>query len=175
MSDAALQAATGKKWDEWYAILDSAGAREMPHKEIAQWLHDSGTLTLPWWGQMVTVGYEQHIGRRESGQNCYGDFVANASKTLPGTLDSALAAWLARVAGLGDFNGVPLAGEPRVTSTEKWRYWRAVLADGSAVSVNIGLKGEGKVGLAVDHGKLADQEAVTAWKAYWKEFLSTVS
>lgn len=172
ISDEAVKAATGKTWAEWVALLDSAGARNMPHKEIAQWLYDSGHLTLPWWGQMVTVGYEQRIGRREAGQRCDGEFTAGASKTLSGTLDSVLETWQARVKGVGDFNGVPLEGPPRVSSSDKWRYWRVNLADGTQVSVNIGLKSEGKIGLAVDHAKLADKDAADSWKAFWKSFLA---
>lgn len=174
ISDESVRAATGKTWGEWIAVLDVAGARDMPHKEIAQWLSDSGNLTLPWWGQMVTVGYEQHIGRRTVGQNCAGEFVASASRTLPGTLDSALSAWLALVDGVGEFNGIPLDGAPRVSSSEKWRYWKADLADGTAIAVNIGVKSEGKVGISVEHRKLADKETADAWKAFWKEFLSSL-
>jgi hypothetical protein len=124
---------------------------------------------------MVTVGYEQAIGRRETGQNCYGEFTANVTKTLAGDLDSALTAWQSRIAGVTEFRKVPLAAEPRVSSTDKWRYWRASLADGSQVNVNIGVKAPGKVGLAVEHSKLADDETASAWKAYWKEFLGGVA
>ena len=35
MSDAAVQAKTGKTWPEWFAVLDKAGAAKMTHKEIA--------------------------------------------------------------------------------------------------------------------------------------------
>jgi hypothetical protein len=32
ISDAAVQAKTGKTWTEWFAILDQAGAAAWPHK-----------------------------------------------------------------------------------------------------------------------------------------------
>ena len=63
MSDAAVQASTGKIWKEWFAILDKAGARKMDHKQIVAYLvkhHKVG----PWWQQMVTVIYEQARGLR---------------------------------------------------------------------------------------------------------------
>ena len=47
MSDEAVKAKTGKKWDQWFAILDKAGAKEMSHKDIVKFLnskHDVG----PW-------------------------------------------------------------------------------------------------------------------------------
>ena len=50
MSDAAVQAKTGKTWKEWFAILDRAGARKMAHKEIAAYLYRE--LQVPaWWSQ----------------------------------------------------------------------------------------------------------------------------
>jgi len=171
-SDAAVQAATGKKWDEWYAILDSAGARGMPHKEIAQWLADGAAVSDPMWCQWITIAYEKQIGRRVTGQDCYGNFYATASKAVAGDLDSALDSWLRRVAGITDFNGLALAHAPKVSKSEKFRYWRAVFDDGSTINVVINAKGQGKCTVAIDHRKLADQEAVAAWKAYWKEFLA---
>src|SRR2546427_12399558 len=50
--------------------------------------------------EVITVSYEQHIGRREPGQSCEGDFPAAASRVLIGTLDEALERWLRRVEGV---------------------------------------------------------------------------
>ena len=53
-SDAVIQANTGKRWDEWFAVLDRWGAVERPHAEIARWVgteHGVGG----WWAQGVTV------------------------------------------------------------------------------------------------------------------------
>ena len=38
ISDAAVRKATGKSWDEWFAVLDSEGADALPHKQIARLL-----------------------------------------------------------------------------------------------------------------------------------------
>ena len=38
IGSAAVGKATGRKWPEWLALLDKAGARKMPHREIAQLL-----------------------------------------------------------------------------------------------------------------------------------------
>jgi hypothetical protein len=52
VSDAAVEAKTGKTWQEWLALLDAAGAREMDHKSIAAYLHKQ--LGVPgWWAQGV--------------------------------------------------------------------------------------------------------------------------
>jgi len=66
VSDAAVQAKTGKTWQEWFAVLDAAGARAMDHKTSAAYLYKQ--LRLPdWWAQMVTVGYEQARGQSRPG------------------------------------------------------------------------------------------------------------
>ena len=167
-SDTAVKEATGRPWADWFALLDTAGARDWTHKQIVEWLLSSGNLTRSWWGQMVTVEYERHIGRRATGQRCTGDWTANVSRTLPVDLDTALARWQKAVAGQTEFNGMPIDGEPRISATEKWRYWRASFADGSTVSANIGAKGEGRTAIAIDHGKIGDEESAAAWKAFWK-------
>ena len=172
MSDESVKHATGRDWAEWIAILDSGGARDMPHAEIVRRLSNQGLLTKSWWGQMVTVGYEQAIGRRSAGQSCSTDYTVNATKTLSGDLDTALSSWLSRVSGEIQFRDVPLADEPKVSATAKWRYWRATLADGSAVNVNIGMISESKVGLAIEHMKLSDEQSAAEWKSYWKEMLA---
>ncbi|HEU5317001.1 MAG TPA: hypothetical protein VFX49_12905, partial [Chloroflexota bacterium] len=38
MSDDAIRRGTGKSWDEWFTLLDSWGAAERSHTEIATWL-----------------------------------------------------------------------------------------------------------------------------------------
>ena len=35
MSDAAVEAKTGKKWSRWFKHLDAAGGKKMTHQEIA--------------------------------------------------------------------------------------------------------------------------------------------
>jgi hypothetical protein len=73
MDGAKVLAATGKTPDDWLAILDERGARELPHKDIARLLQaDYGVPG--WWSQSVTVEYERRIGRRQKGQRQNGSF-----------------------------------------------------------------------------------------------------
>jgi len=44
-SDEAVKAKTGKVWAEWFRILDKAGAKKWPHKEIAAYLHDKQNVS----------------------------------------------------------------------------------------------------------------------------------
>jgi hypothetical protein len=172
VNDAAVVNATGKALDAWLAILEERGAMSLPHAEIARLLHDD--YGVPgWWTQNVTVAYEQAIGRREPGQLADGDYTTSASRTLPGTLDEVLDRWLARLAGADGLESVPFAADPVVGRTEKWRYWRVQLADGSRVSANISVKAQGaSCVLAIEHDKLAGKPEAERWKSFWKAHLS---
>ena len=178
MDEARVVAATGKAPDEWFAILDERGARDMAHKDIATLLREE--LGVPsWWSQMVTVEFEKHIGRRETGQRG-GAWSSTTSRTLPGTMDEVFGRWLALVAAApeqGAFDGVPWAAEPAVSRTEKWRYWRVPLADGSKVVVTVSAKpgagGEGDASvLAATSDRLAAKDDVARRKSFWKAFLA---
>jgi len=174
MSDDAVAQATGRDWAAWKAHLDAAGAAEMDHAAIARSLKDLGVR--PWWRQMVTVGYERMIGRRELGQTCAGTYAASASKTFAGDKDAALAAWQELVSERMQFAGATAAAEPRITRSEKWRYWRVDLDNGTRVTIGFSDKAGGRAGsrasIGVQHEKLADADAVGAAKAFWKDLLA---
>ncbi len=171
ISSEAIQKATGKSWDEWLKFFDQIGARELPHKDIAQKVYDTGTPG--WWSQMVTVAYEQHIGRRVPGQDCDGEFTVSASKTFSGTMDAALETWKTLMAGRTELSDIAISHGPDISQTEKWRYWRCGLADGSRIQVNIYEKAPGKAALGIQHEKLESTEQVEHWRTYWKELLSS--
>jgi hypothetical protein len=166
MSDDAIQQATGRDRAGWRALLDAEGAGRMDHKAIVRLLGDHGLDR--WWAQMVTVEYERMTGRRAVGQRCDGAFSASASRTLAGDMDAVLARWEAAMAGRAMFDGTVADAPPRVTTTEKWRYWRVGLEDGTQIVAMISAKGADKVILTINHDKLADAQAVTRWKAYWQ-------
>lgn len=173
-----FERATNRPWGEWVALLDAAGARALPHPEIvplvlAQIDVDS-LYNANWWAQGLTIAYEQHIGRRIPGQRGDGTFAGSISKTYPGSLDDALAAWQAIVAGRTEFIGLRVAGEPASSATEKWRYWRCGLEDGSKVNVTVNAVGPGKSRIAVEHTKLTSPEAIAASKQWWRELLAGI-
>ena len=179
MDDAAMVKATGKALDEWCAILDERGARDLPHTEIARLLHKDFEMPS-WWSQMVTVEYERKTGRRETGQKASGEFSTMVSTTLAGTMDETLDRWLAGLPapdGPAAFDGVPFAAEPGISRTEKRRYWRVRLEDGARITVFISAKPGGAAGggeatlLAVETSKLSGSADVARWKTYWKAHL----
>lgn len=176
-----LETGSGIAWSEWVPWLDARGAAELDHPAIAhlvlERIEQTGRSRSPeWWAQGVTVAYEQHIGRRAPGQRCTGDFSATVSKTLPGTMDEVLARWVAACEPLDAFDGVPLDGAPRTSRTDKWRYWRASLDDGTALSVNIQQKPSGDRSIcSVNHDKLPEATDVDRWKTFWKGFLADLA
>ncbi len=170
VSEESVQKATGRSWVAWFAFLNNIEAEKLPHKEIAATLYEQAGVS-GWWAQSITVAYERMIGRREVGQSCVGGFRTSAGKTFSGTMDKVLIDWQEFVKGIDRFNEVPFNNLPQTSETEKWRYWRVGLRDGSLLSVNINQKSTDKVLLAVNHEKLADAQSVKDWKEYWKSFL----
>ncbi len=185
MDDAAVTKATGKALGDWFAVLDERGARALAHIDIARILRDEHAVP-GWWSQMVTVEYERHIGRRETGQSQSGDYAASRGRTLPGTPDEVLARWLERLPTDAAFDGVPFDGDPAVSRTEKWRYWRVKLTDGSKVTVTVtaragkeaaragsGAAGPGEASsvLSVGHEKLGTKADAERWKAFWASYV----
>lgn len=162
MSDAAVEAKTGKTWSEWFKLLDKAGAKKMNHQQIVAYLkehHNPG----PWWQQMITVTYEQARGLREKYEKT-GGFSANASKTIAAPLAKLYESWSdakQRSRWLGE-KGVVL----RSTTPEK--SMRLAWSDGrSNVLISFYAKGESKSQVAVEHAKLANANAVVKMKTFW--------
>jgi hypothetical protein len=68
---------------------------------------------------------------------------------------------------------VLFAAEPAVSRTEKWRYWRVLLADGSRVTASFSAKAGGEsCVLGIEHDKLAGRPEAERWKSFWKAYLS---
>lgn len=166
ISDEAVSKATGRSWREWFALLDSENALEMPHKEIAQHLYDK--YKIPgWWAQTVTVEYERARGRREVHQVA-GGYKISRSKvievplaTLYHACDDAkqLARWLP-------------GHKPALRTATKNKSMRFTWDDGETVlSISFYSKGERKSQIVLEHSKLASAEDAEAKKAFWSDAL----
>lgn len=169
ISSDAVAAKTGKGWDEWFRILDEAGAAALPHRQIAELL-GSRHKVPGWWAQMVAVGYEQARGLREVHQKADG-FEASASRTLPVPVaglyrqfqDPRLRAkWLGKV-------------KLTVRKANENKSMRITWEDGTNVEINFQVKGEKKSSVQIQHNRLADQSDVQLRKAFWKEALERLS
>lgn len=165
MSDEAVQSKTGKSWEEWFAILDAAGGREMSHQEIVACLsaeHGVG----PWWQQMVTVTYERARGKRVKHETPAG-FQVSGSRTIQVPVSRLFAAWndetfRRRWLPEADFT---------VRKTTPDKSLRLAWGDGTRVEVNLYPKGEAKSQVTVDHQKLPDAQEAARRKAWWGEAL----
>lgn len=162
----AVMRATGRAWDEWLKVLDRAGAKAMPHKEIALML--SRKFAVPdWWSQMVTVGYEQARGLRAVNQKADG-FAASASKTVSAAVDRLYNAWndpALRSRWLAD---APV--EVRRSTDGKSMRMTWTVGD-SSVNVGFFSKGAGKSTVQVEHAKLKSAADVMKQKEFWKDAL----
>jgi uncharacterized protein YndB with AHSA1/START domain len=168
ISSEAAKAKTGKSLDQWFALLDKAGADGWPHKDIAAHLHDS--CGCPgWWCQMIAVGYEQARGLRVKNQGCAGDFCANASKTIAVPVSQLYQSWSDPEALK---RWLPDGAELTVRKANLNKSMRITWIDGrSSVEVYFWIKGPAKSQVAVQHSKLESPTKVAHWKAYWSDAL----
>lgn len=158
----AVARATGKAWDQWLGILDKAGAAAMPHKAIARMLSEKYAVP-PWWSQMITVGYEQARGLREAYQVADG-YSASVSRTMAAGIERLYGAWSDPALRSLWLGAAPVV----VTRSKDGRSMNlAWTAGGSRVEVNFTPLGAGKSKVAIEHGKLADREAVVEQKGFW--------
>lgn len=166
MSDEAVEAKTGKKWDQWFAILDKAGAKEMSHKDIVKFLHSKHDVG-PWWQQMVTVTYEQARGLRDAHEKP-GGYQISVSRTVNvplANLYKAVANEEGRSRWLSE-NGLEVRkATPNKSMRVSWK-------DGkTSLEINFYPKGDGKSQVVVQHSKLPDAKAAAKMKTFWGQAL----
>ena len=169
MSDEAVKSKTGKKWDQWFAILDKAGAKEMTHQEIVKFLnskHDVG----PWWQQMVTVSYEHARGLRDKHEKPAG-YEISVSRTMNVPLAKLYKAVANEKSRSSWFNDDGL--EIRKATANK--SLRATWKDGNtSLSISFYPKGESKSQVVFQHGKLPDAKAAAKMKTFWSKALDNL-
>lgn len=195
ISSEAVEAATGKTWEEWFALLDEEGAENLSHKEIAALLLNKGYLpeTAGWWAQSITVGYEYAKGLRVKGQTVDAGFQIGVQKTIPVeherlwnflTSPEGLRIWLgddidrlelAKGATYQTANGT--SGEVRsVVPGEKLRLtWQpAHWENRSTLQLYLTAKGD-KTALRFHQEKLADAKQRSEMKEHWQNVLKNIA
>jgi hypothetical protein len=123
---------------------------------------------------MVTVKYEQHIGRRKKGQEKDGTYTMGVSKVVSGSMDDVFAAWQETTVPGKQYNGQDMITNPRPSTSEKWRYWRVEMSDGTKTVVGIHQAKPSKVGFAVDQQKCSTEAQAKEWKAFWREYSDAI-
>jgi uncharacterized protein YndB with AHSA1/START domain len=161
VGEAAVLAKTGKRWREWFAILDRAGAHAWPHREIAEFLDAEHGLS-EWWSQMVTVGYEQARGLRQEHQRTSG-FAVSASKTIEVPVAKLFDAWSNASTRRRWLGGTDLT----VRKASRPKVMRIAWKDGSSVSVSFLNKGRSKSQVTIEHEKLKASSDVARLKKTW--------
>jgi uncharacterized protein YndB with AHSA1/START domain len=162
----AVMRATGRPWSEWLAVLDRAGARKMAHKDIAMLL--SRKFGVPdWWGQMVTVGYEQARGLRAARERAEG-FAASASRTVHAPVGRLFDAWRDAQSRGRWLLDAPLEVRRSVDGKSMRMTWGA---GNSNVDVSFQSRGPGKSQVAVAHARLKSAACARTQKAFWAEAL----
>lgn len=165
ISDEAVKNATGRDWAEWFRIFDKAGAAKLDHRGITAIADEHGAP--PWWGQMVTVRYEQERGLRAVHQKMDG-YSASISRTIAAPVKEIYEAWE------DGRRRTKWLKEPKLTvrKATPHKSLRITWSDGaSSVEVNFYPKGDEKAQVTVQHSKLKDADAVAEKKAFWGEAL----
>ena len=91
VSTEAVARRTGKSWDDWFEVLDSAGAATLDQRGVIAILAQKHGIG-PWWQQMIAVGYESLRGKSEKPAGADG-FHVNSSCTLDAPLPRVFRLW----------------------------------------------------------------------------------
>jgi hypothetical protein len=169
-SEAAVLAATGRTWDDWFRTLDAADATSMTHTDIARWVAAEFPIS-GWWAQNVTVGYERARGMRAVNQRTDGFYVA-VNKTIAVPAEVAFAAivdpdrramWLE-----ADLLRLRASTAPRSATFD-------VRGETSRVAAYLTAKGTDRVTVTIEHNRLASADDVVARRAFWRERLASLA
>ena len=160
MTDAAIEARTGKDWMTWFKALDKAGAAKLDHKAIVALAREMGSGR--WHGQMVAVSYERARGLRAMNQKCDGEFSVSVTRVMGASLSDLYAAATANPAAWFP------KGRFEETSATRDKYWRGKWKNGR-LEVGFYAKGAAKAQIALQSNKLPSQAMVEKERALWKK------
>ena len=167
VSDAAVRRATGRSWDEWFALLDAWQGTAHTHTEIARHVHEAYGID-GWWSQSVTVGYERARGMRALHERPDG-FSMNASKTFPVPVERLFAAFVEQEERERWLEGLELRN--RTNQPHKSARFD-VLPGETRLAVTFVAKGPEKAAAQLQQERLRSAEEVDRWKSLWKEHLA---
>lgn len=170
-SDETIKSGSGKSWDEWFAILDSWGATDRTHTEMARYLMEDHQVP-GWWAQTVAVGYERGRGMRRPYQRTDGRFYVTVSKTLP----MGVKALSEEFIDSKKRNRWLEQGTLRTRTSTPGKLARFDFRDGnSRVLVTFESKGRSKATVHIEHERLSDERAVERFRGFWKERLAELA
>lgn len=190
----AVRDATGREWDDWFLLLDQAGAPAWDHKKIVQHLGDlQPPVESIWWRQSIAVAYEKERGKRVTGQTADAGFQVGVQRTINAAsaklwnlLVSRPSLWLGGVSELELTKGAryevageePARGEIRVVKPgERIRMtWQPEGWSAPAVlQITLTGKSEEKTALGIHLEKLPDADARKRMREHWSAILTNLA
>jgi len=167
VNEESLRAATGRGWQQWYEVMDAAGADGWTHNRIAAWLVAEHAVE-PWWAQGVTIAYEQERGIRVPGQRSDGSFGVTASKAVRADQPTALDAAAAAVAQEW--------GQPASRSAgNRYPSLRWSLPGGERIELMVDPTANGRTRVSLGAENLPGPELTEQWRARLKQVLAAVA
>jgi hypothetical protein len=172
----AIERTTNRTWDEWMQFMDGIDAKNLSHHAIATKVLgelDGKIENIGWWGQSITVAYEQYIGRSIPGQRPDGTFQTSVSKSTKLGMQALMDKWVTFAAGdqavidliAGDISDV------RVSGTDRRITWRTKARDGSDIRVTSEPKKDGAASIIAVQMGLETNELNMEAKAKWSSIL----
>jgi hypothetical protein len=165
VSTDAVARRTGKSWDDWFEVLDSAGAATLDQRGIIAILAQKHGIG-PWWQQMIAVGYESLRSKSDKPPSSDGFHIAS-SCTLDAPLPRVFRLWndsSERARWLADDRFV-------VRATKADKVIRARWGKGTShVAVSFAERA-GRTEVSVEHHQIESRSAAEQMKAYWEKKL----
>ncbi len=165
MSTDAVARRTGKTWDDWFEVLDSAGAVNLDQRGVIAILAQKHGIG-PWWQQMIAVGYES-IRNKSDKPPAPDGFHINSSCTLNAPVTRVFRLWndaAERARWLADDRFVVRRATADKVIRARWGKGTSHVA----VSFN---EKSGRTEVSVEHHQIESSAAAEQMKAYWAKKL----
>ncbi len=166
--DEAVQAATGRGWEDWCDFIEAWPGHSDGHTAIAAYLLSTGEVDA-WWAQSVTGGYERIVGLRLPHQRPDGTFTGGKSRIVDVDRVQLRALLLDDDARRSLFPGHNTELCSRPTS----KVIRIRIGPGVA-HISLTEASDERSRVSIDHRQLPSVEAVEEWKFFWAEWLDVV-
>ena len=171
MRDATISKGTGRRWDDWFRVLDAWDATTKGHPAIARYLHEEHGVN-GWWAQSVTVGYEWARGLRQVHETPDG-FQVSVTRTIAASADDV---WRDFVEPARRNRWLePGALRVRPGTGTRGKSARFNDPDGRLVHIYLTGKGEATSSVAVTTERLAGPDEVEAHRTLWRSRLDDLA
>jgi hypothetical protein len=165
VSTDAVARRTGKTWDDWFEVLDSAGAASLDQRGIIAILAQKHGIG-PWWQQMIAVGYESLRGKSDKPPAVDG-FQINSTCLLDAPVNRVFRLWNdagERARWLADDRFIVRGATADKVIRARWG------KGNSHVAVSFNEK-SGRTEVSVEHLQIESRGAAEQMKAYWAKKL----